>query len=163
MSYTPVVTSIELNVAELIRDAHRNRQNEILRQVAQTGFNRHAAVARLCLVVNQKAGLQTQLNSKTLGNIHVSQQRNVNVVELESAVIVNLAALLRIKQTSRQAQKVCSLILEFSAHNKTYTWVAVISICHHTNVHTNHRANTKSSNFTLCLCCCKSKNQTCNN
>ena len=82
---TKVVATLNNEVAELIAQADRHRQ---LKGVLVNAICLYRAATRLSLslVVNAESGLQAELNGETRSYINVSENGNVDVVELVSII-----------------------------------------------------------------------------
>ena len=99
-----------------------------------------------------EARLDTELNGKTLSNLNVGKDRNINVVELSgdvNAFDVVLATLHRIESASREAEDVANLIFEFCTCYCAYADV-VATISHVSQVKTYLRLDCECTNCVLC-------------
>ena len=82
LSKTPIVTSIENNATNLVRQTYWYAKSKALNTVDIC-----ANAISAYLLSNVKAWLNTGLDSQTASNIEVGQNRDINVVKLISKTI----------------------------------------------------------------------------
>ena len=80
-----VVASVEHYVAELVREANRDREVEALNVVEVYTFA-VTAYRSLLRAVHLESRLNTELNCEALVEIYVGEDRHVDVVELQCLV-----------------------------------------------------------------------------
>ena len=153
--HAEVVASVDNDVVKLI--AKTNGDREVERLCANIfSLNRSSTTTQLHLIADIEGRLNTELNGQTLSYVHVSKDRNVDIIELGSlcnTFCLSLITLHRVNQASADAEDVSCLIFCLNTCCETDARVTAVTLSEGCYIHTNLRLQCESADCLLCVRC----------